>query len=167
MLGFMPDVKDKLLAWVSLGDEPGVAPDAIERVRGLLNTDDRFNGVDRLGDDAPREIVAARDALRDYLVRGDAAGVDRLARDHRLVVSFTADGPRLEAADVDLVAGVLAEVHEAHRAGQWQRLKACANPDCQWIFYDGSRNRSGRWCSMAECGGVMKARAYRARGRSA
>ncbi|WP_210767789.1 CGNR zinc finger domain-containing protein [Cellulomonas humilata] len=45
------------------------------------------------------------------------------------------------------------------------RLKACANPDCQWVYYDGSRNRSGRWCSMTECGDVMKARAYRQRSR--
>ena len=70
------------------------------------------------------------------------------------------------AGDDALVADLLAEVHRAHAAGEWPRLKACANPDCQWVYYDGSRNRSGRWCSMNECGDVMKARAYRQRSRA-
>jgi hypothetical protein len=165
MLVRVLDVKDPLHAWLSLGDEPGVAPPGIERVRALLNTDDRYNGVDRLAVGAPPEIVALRGALRAYLVDGDATAVDRLAEAHPVVVAFAADGSRLQAPGGDVVAGMLAEVHEAHRTGEWQRLKACGNPGCQWVFYDSSRNRSGRWCAMSECGDVMKARAYRARTR--
>ena len=41
------------------------------------------------------------------------------------------------------------------------------NPDCRWAFYDGSKNRSGRWCDMASCGNRMKARAFRERAREA
>ncbi|MEZ0449278.1 CGNR zinc finger domain-containing protein [Cellulomonas sp. ICMP 17802] len=79
---------------------------------------------------------------------------------------FDDGAAQLAPAGADgLVAGLLAEVHRAHTAGEWSRLKACANPDCQWIYYDASRNRSGRWCSMDECGDVMKARAYRRRSR--
>ena len=63
-------------------------------------------------------------------------------------------------------AGVLATVHAASADGTWERLKECANPGCRWVFYDTSRNRSGRWCAMGECGDVMKARAYRERRRS-
>jgi len=48
-------------------------------------------------------------------------------------------------------------------AGNWSRLKVCANETCQLAFYDSSRNRSGRWCSMATCGNRMKGRAYRQR----
>lgn len=47
--------------------------------------------------------------------------------------------------------------------GHWTRLKACQRDDCRWVFYDRSRNRSGRWCSMSGCGNRMKARAYRRR----
>jgi len=47
--------------------------------------------------------------------------------------------------------------------GTWPRLKACANDTCQWAFYDISKNRSGRWCTMDACGNLMKARAYRRR----
>lgn len=48
-----------------------------------------------------------------------------------------------------------------------QRIKACDNEHCRWAFYDGSRNRSRRWCDSSECGNVMKARAFRQRRRLA
>ena len=108
-----------------------------------------------------------RDALRDYLSTGDPAGIAAIAAAHPLVVTFDDGAAGLAPAGDDaLVADLLAEVHRAHAAGEWPRLKACANPDCQWVYYDGSRNRSGRWCSMNECGDVMKARAYRQRSRT-
>ena len=54
---------DQLLQWVELGSEPGVAPGSLERVRALLNTDDRFHGTDRLAD-GPAGLVAFRDDER-------------------------------------------------------------------------------------------------------
>ena len=156
---------DRLLQWVELGSEPGVAPGALERVRALLNTDDRFHRTDHLAG-GPVGLVSLRDALRRYLTSGDAAGLDALAATHPLVVTFGAGTATLAPAGADtVITGLLAEVHRAHADGEWARLKACANPDCQWVYYDGSRNRSGRWCSMNECGDVMKARAYRRRAR--
>jgi predicted RNA-binding Zn ribbon-like protein len=47
--------------------------------------------------------------------------------------------------------------------GNWERLKACPLEGCLWAFYDRSKNRSRRWCSMDVCGNVAKARAYRQR----
>jgi predicted RNA-binding Zn ribbon-like protein len=38
--------------------------------------------------------------------------------------------------------------------GRLERLKVCAN--CRWLFLDQSRNRSRRWCSMADCGTAVK-----------
>jgi predicted RNA-binding Zn ribbon-like protein len=38
------------------------------------------------------------------------------------------------------------------------RVKSC--PSCGWFFLDVSKNRSRRWCSMATCGSVAKARRY-------
>jgi predicted RNA-binding Zn ribbon-like protein len=38
------------------------------------------------------------------------------------------------------------------------RVKTC--PACGWFFLDVSKNRSRRWCSMATCGSVAKARRY-------
>jgi predicted RNA-binding Zn ribbon-like protein len=47
------------------------------------------------------------------------------------------------------------------------RLRDCPGPDgCGWLFYDETRNRSRRWCSMDHCGGAAKTRRFRQRGRS-
>ena len=55
-----------------------------------------------------------------------------------------------------IVAGAMAN-------GTWRRLKVCANDACQWAFYDLSRARSGKWCSMQICGNRAKQQAWRAR----
>ncbi|HWL91166.1 MAG TPA: CGNR zinc finger domain-containing protein, partial [Actinomycetota bacterium] len=31
------------------------------------------------------------------------------------------------------------------------------------VFFDGSKNKSGKWCSMAACGNRAKVRAFRER----
>ena len=40
------------------------------------------------------------------------------------------------------------------------RLRECSGTDCAWMFVDRSRNRSRRWCDMAECGNRSKARRF-------
>ena len=69
-----------------------------------------------------------------------------------------------EGAGVDrAIAAILGIVYDAVRAGQWPRFKACRAGDCLWGFYDRSKNGSGAWCSMADCGNRMKARRRRQR----
>ena len=58
---------------------------------------------------------------------------------------------------------VLKAVCAGMEEGAWERLKTCANGRCGWAFYDRSKNRSGRWCSMDVCGNRAKTRAYRSR----
>jgi predicted RNA-binding Zn ribbon-like protein len=41
-----------------------------------------------------------------------------------------------------------------------ERVKICAEPACGWLFFDLSRNRSRRWCDMADCGNRAKARRH-------
>jgi predicted RNA-binding Zn ribbon-like protein len=43
------------------------------------------------------------------------------------------------------------------------RVGECQGDGCGWLFLDTSRNRSRRWCSMAECGNRAKARRHYAR----
>jgi predicted RNA-binding Zn ribbon-like protein len=47
--------------------------------------------------------------------------------------------------------------------GERRRLKRCPAHDCQWLFYDGSKNLSRRWCAMDDCGTLEKVRRYRGR----
>lgn len=46
------------------------------------------------------------------------------------------------------------------------RLRICNNPDCGWVFYDKSKNRSRRWCESGACGNLAKVRRHRARARN-
>jgi predicted RNA-binding Zn ribbon-like protein len=41
-----------------------------------------------------------------------------------------------------------------------ERIKQCEGDPCGWLFFDTSRNRSRRWCSMADCGNRAKARRF-------
>lgn len=52
--------------------------------------------------------------------------------------------------------------------GDLRRVKVCANPyGCGWLFYDGSKNASRRWCSMEGCGSQVKMRRQYAKRRMA
>jgi predicted RNA-binding Zn ribbon-like protein len=44
-----------------------------------------------------------------------------------------------------------------------ERLKACGDPTCRWLFLDTSKNHTRRWCDMKICGNRMKARRHQAR----
>jgi predicted RNA-binding Zn ribbon-like protein len=60
----------------------------------------------------------------------------------------------VEAALASLVTAVRSAVDH----GTWARLKVCARDSCRWAYYDRSRNRSSRWCTMAGCGNIVKMR---------
>ncbi|WP_162606363.1 CGNR zinc finger domain-containing protein [Jiangella asiatica] len=120
--------------------------------------------------------VGVREALRAALganhdggpVPDDALAVlNAAARRARLVATLTAhDGwrPVPSADGVDGALGALLSlVDEAMVAGTWSRLKVCVNDTCQWAFYDHSRARSGKWCSMRVCGNRAKQQAWRGR----
>ncbi len=56
------------------------------------------------------------------------------------------------------VATLLGILHEAQQSGEWSRMKACRQ--CEYAFFDRSKNRSATWCAMAICGNRTKNRAY-------
>ena len=75
-------------------------------------------------------------------------------------MSGTQRAPRARLALASLLAAA-AVVATAMLDGSWPRVKVCRQ--CEWAFYDRSRNRSGQWCAMRVCGSRVKTRAYRAR----
>jgi predicted RNA-binding Zn ribbon-like protein len=88
-----------------------------------------------------------------------------------LPVRLAWDGDRVVAQPADDgVGGSLARIglaaHEAVAAQVWWRLKVCAFDECEWAYYDQSKNRSRSYCEYG-CGNKLKTRAYRARQRSA
>jgi predicted RNA-binding Zn ribbon-like protein len=138
---------------------------------GLLEADTPAGAAD------VKRAVALREALRAILLHHDGLELDPAApavladaaRRARLSVIFDehgAAGVAPMAAGVDAALGrLLAVVARAQRDGTWQRLKVCPAEDCQWAFYDTSRNRSAVWCDMKECGNRAKVRSYRERAR--
>jgi len=56
------------------------------------------------------------------------------------------------------VATLLGILHDAQLTGQWPRMKACRQ--CEYAFFDRSKNRSAAWCAMSICGNRTKNRAY-------
>jgi predicted RNA-binding Zn ribbon-like protein len=113
-----------------------------------------------------REGLRLELAAHDDEKRPARTALSAAARDLKLLVEFGPDGPALVAAEQGPAAGLatlLGIVHAAAVDGTWERLKVCENEDCQWAYYDHSRNRSGKWCAMAVCGNRMKARTYRRR----
>jgi len=45
--------------------------------------------------------------------------------------------------------------------GDLRRVKRCPDHDCLWLFRDGSKNLSRRWCAMDDCGARDKVRRFR------
>ena len=132
-------------------------------------------GEERIGKTEREHLVEFREALRSLLSANngmpgaDAQALNDFITSVYLRVQFGPDGrPGLEPTPGGgLVEGVvgrlLAEVVRAEAEGRWGRLKACSNEECRWAFYDASKNRSGRWCTMQVCGARHKMRAYRER----
>jgi predicted RNA-binding Zn ribbon-like protein len=93
--------------------------------------------------------------------------VDDAAARAKLSVAFDDHGDaRAEpkAGGVDGALGrLLVTIADAQRDGTWSRLKACPAEDCQYAFYDRSRNRSAVWCDMKVCGNRNKVRSFRSR----
>lgn len=128
-------------------------------------------------DEDVRHAIEVREALRAMLRANHGepldpaapATLDEAARRAQLTVRFTTEaGSTLEplAPGVDGALGrLLARVAAAMEEGTWTRLKVCPADDCQWAFYDKSRNRSAVWCDMAVCGNRHKVRTFRERQR--
>lgn len=64
-----------------------------------------------------------------------------------------------------VMARIAVDLAELISSENVRRLKICDNIDCQWVFYDESRNRVRRWCDDKCCGNLMKVRRFRERQR--
>ncbi|HEX6148486.1 CGNR zinc finger domain-containing protein [Nocardioides sp.] len=124
---------------------------------------------------ATAEDLQAATRLRTGLRRalelnhdGDDAALPELAdalADLPVVLTWAAQGTELTTTDPGVRGGLARIAIAAHQAvaeGVWWRLKICAWDECEWAYYDHSKNRSRNWCEYG-CGNKVKTRAYRAR----
>jgi CGNR zinc finger len=138
--------------------------------RGLIEPGATPDGADlRLAADV---LEALRSRVRENMGAErdpDAIRVlDDAANATGLSVRFGSDGLSPGTDGVRGAVGrILAIAFVAELDGTWTRFKGCSSPVCRAVFWDRSKNRSGRWCTMKDCGNRAKVRAYRQRERAA
>lgn len=142
----------------------------------------RRHRVENLGSAAGEDIGRLRafraelDAIATACETGDEAGAiaglnPLLARTGAVpqIVAHDGRGPHIHvsragAPVADRVAAHCAMgLAELVVAGQADRLRSCASPDCRDLFLDLSRNRIRRYCDSRTCGNRQHVAAYRAR----
>lgn len=136
--------------------------------RGLLGEEERFTSADR------ETALKLRAALRALILANAGEPIadqhtdtlERIAERSGLHPHFRYGDPVLVPSS-EGVTGALGQVVAfaflARFDGTWEHLKLCADDDCRAVFYDRSKNHSGRWCSMGSCGNRAKVRAFRER----
>jgi predicted RNA-binding Zn ribbon-like protein len=162
-------IVERFINTLDLEDGPELLPDP-SSLRAWLAEAGLLDRDATVGPDEHDRAVTLREALRDVLsgrsaaiehvnAAGERAGLRPVLRPD----SSSALEPA--AGGVDGALGrIVALVHGAVADGTRAHLKACEREPCRWVFYDHSKNHSGRWCDMQACGAREKsARAYRRR----
>jgi predicted RNA-binding Zn ribbon-like protein len=148
-----------------------------EKARAWLRQKRLLAPGDSVSDDEVARLRELREALRAVAVANRGGSPPNAATE---VVRTAAGAARLGIAIDDagrtaleparggfdgVVASLLGILHEAQLTGQWSRMKACRQ--CEYAFFDRSKNRSATWCAMSICGNRTKNRAYYRRRRTA
>ena len=151
---------------------------------GVLDTE-RANGIRRRAQQQPAGAAAAlvdarrvRAALRSLAERGPASErvrAEGLMEINRVLgrsagtrrVELRGDGAFIRTfvpvgdAFAGLVIPIVESAADALILGELSRVRRCADPRCQRVFYDNTKNGRRRWCDMATCGNRAKAARHR------
>ncbi|WP_342564644.1 CGNR zinc finger domain-containing protein [Paenibacillus sp. FSL R7-0345] len=148
-----------LAEWLERHGLPAAAPATqeelqhLKQLRSLLWTEVQqlVQGV------APDQTLL--DQLNSYMTAGPVI---------RQIVTPPGKSPELvllpQRSDWEqIMAEIAASFAEAVLEKELSRIRICDNPDCLWVYYDDTRNRSKRYCDDKMCGNLMKVRRFRAR----
>ncbi len=122
------------------------------------------------------EAKALRGALRagvERLVAGRAVGAGMIRAVNRVLAArpnyrrlvregqgYGTKSVAVEESAVGLLAPVAESAAWLLERGDPSLVRRCGGPACVLFFYDTTKNRSRRWCSMEGCGSRAKAVAY-------
>jgi len=103
--------------------------------------------------------IRAEGLIEINRVLGRSAGTRRveLRGDGTFIRSFVPVGD----AFAGLVIPVVESAADALILGELVRVRRCADPRCQRVFYDNTKNGRRRWCDMSTCGNRAKAARHR------
>jgi predicted RNA-binding Zn ribbon-like protein len=104
------------------------------------------------------EAILAGEALDDAELNALAA-----ASTARVELAVTEEAPRrrLVWTDPSLAAALARRLVEELGALDTDRLRRCARPECDLLFYDTTRSRTRRWHAEAPCGWRERQRLHR------
>lgn len=155
---------DHVIAWIRHAGacEPGEAQAIAQRLRAEPS----------LGPELLRQTLSLREAVfssgKALAERRDVQRdcLDELARIHthaigraKLVGQSGAFAWRWNAAEwpIEAVLGpITLSALTLLTETEPRRIKQCHGHECGWLFFDGSKNNSRRWCEMEVCGNRAK-----------
>lgn len=129
--------------------EEGAAAVFDEYVRARQTLDEIFRAV------ATREAPGARDLRRLRSYEAEAIAHAQLIREANGHYTWTWQGDDCPRQLLHLVVHAAIQLLSAAAP---ERVKQCDG--CRFLFYDESKNRGRRWCSMQDCGTEQKMRKY-------
>jgi predicted RNA-binding Zn ribbon-like protein len=166
-------------AFLSLHDHeernPDGLPPSLESLRWWLGSKALVEDGETIKDQDLAWALRVRDALTAKVEetmgepRNETATefLNRAAEETGLRVCFGCDDEQpihVEATGVRGAIGrILGTAFLAELDGRWERFRICHDPACSAVFFDRSKNKSGKWCSMSSCGNRAKVRAFRER----
>jgi predicted RNA-binding Zn ribbon-like protein len=174
-----PDDLELVRSFLSLHDHeqghPDGMPPSLESLRWWLGARDLVGPDEPVRDQDLAWALRVRDALATKVREnmGEAPDADATALLNRageetgLRVCFgCADGDAIHVNAIGVrgaIGRILGSAFLAELDGRWERFRVCHDPGCSSVFFDRSKNKSGKWCSMSSCGNRAKVRAFRER----
>jgi predicted RNA-binding Zn ribbon-like protein len=154
---------------------PEGLPPSLESLRWWLASRGLVDPKDAVRDQDLAWALRVRDALTSKVRENmgdtrDATATEFLngaAEETGLRVCFGCDDGSPIHVDATGVRGAVGQIlgtaFLAELDGRWERFRLCHDPGCGSVFFDRSKNKSGKWCSMSSCGNRAKVRAFRER----
>jgi predicted RNA-binding Zn ribbon-like protein len=174
-----PGDLESVRSFLSLHDHeqgnPDGMPPSLESLRWWLGSRNLLSPEETVKDQDLAWALRVRDALTTKVLENMGTQrnpeatelLNQAAEQTGLRVCFgcpDGDSIHVEASGVRGAIGrILGSAFLAELDGRWDRFRICHDPGCTAVFYDRSKNKSGRWCSMSSCGNRAKVRAFRAR----
>lgn len=182
---------DLLAAKLRTGSPP--APGGLVLLEGFLNTWSDEMGIDdfktpssteawlrsvelwagqiKITSEQTQKIIKFRSELRTWILgKEPLQPLNELIAGVFFQTEFSIEGevrlrPTGDACN-QVLGALIGTILQSQQDATWERFKCCELPTCGWAYYDSTRSRTQRWCSMKTCGSRHKAREYYKRKRS-
>ncbi|WP_349409941.1 CGNR zinc finger domain-containing protein [Pseudalkalibacillus sp. SCS-8] len=168
--GDLEIVRQFLNTW-SIPNDTRVATEHLKSLKDVEAFIKRYFTKENVQVDPLETTIQFRNDLRHLLDQNDEYILNKWINQYPIGVRIKEeeDGLVLEHIAPKTICGQLLKiVVEAVDRDRWKRLKAC--PDCQYVFYDHTKNQGRVWCGMyaygakgRACGTIAKVKRHRAK----